>query len=315
MPTLVELRALVKAKNARLEKGHKFNAFGKSKTAIEQFLGISSSAPASKAKAKAKSTGKRFATSKTSRAVAVAIAKKTGGDAKTIHESLKKKLQAAITKKRAQMKKAGREVTPKDLRAAAILAIKQSTREALKGKVASEEKSKRTGGKVEKKPISVAQKAVSKTQEAKKPRTLQELDKDTQAWAAERGYYVMNVHDHSHLIVHQMTGVNSQEMVKPADPNSIGPDPLEEALVFPLVGLANGAPPDKFKAACFKMLERYARVLEEDNPYYKNPDNYRDRFNGYVDRIINHPHREEYMKQVRELDEMGTKAFEALRAR
>ena len=146
MATVSELRAQAKAHYQSGKGDRRFKGYSRmNKGQLSSLLGQGAQQPQQPAAKSTKSTGKKFEISKTSSSVAMAISKKTGGDAKEIHESLKKKLQAAITKKRAQMKKAGREVTPKDLRAAAILAIKQSTREALHGKVASEEKSKRTG--------------------------------------------------------------------------------------------------------------------------------------------------------------------------
>jgi len=148
MATISELRQQAKAHYQAGKGDRRFKGYSRmNKAGLEALLGQGAQQP--QKPAPKSSTGKKFETSKTSGAVAHAIAKKTGGNAKEIHESLKKKLQAAITKKRAQLKKEGREATPKDLRAAAVLAIKQSAREALKGKVASEERSKRTGAKVE----------------------------------------------------------------------------------------------------------------------------------------------------------------------
>ena len=175
MATISELRQQAKAHYQAGKGDRRFKGYSRmNKAGLEALLGQGAQQP--QKPAPKSSTGKKFETSKTSGAVAAAIAKKTGGNAKEIHESLKKKLQAAITKKRAQLKKEGREATPKDLRAAAVLAIKQSAREALKGKVASEEKSKRTGVKTTQKPNESATKTKAAKAKADAGKTLDDLN-------------------------------------------------------------------------------------------------------------------------------------------
>lgn len=135
------LVAKAKAKNETLLPGKRFNVFGKTNAAIAAFVGEGAALPSATAKTAAKpkggTKGGRYQTSKTSSAIAQALAKKTGGDAATIEEELKGKIQKEIDKTRREAKKAGKEPTPKELRAAAR-AVVQTHVQGVKGKAKPE---------------------------------------------------------------------------------------------------------------------------------------------------------------------------------
>ncbi|MBD2076217.1 DUF1073 domain-containing protein [Phormidium sp. FACHB-592] len=167
--TRSELLAKVKAKNESLAKGKKFNAFGKTTAEIRAFVGEGGDSPASKSKGTAKpASGKagKYQTSKTSGAIANAIARKTGAKAEDIEQDLRGKIQKAIDKKRRDLKKAGKEVTDKDLRQAARDVVKIEAKGAIakaKGEPIAPEKA------IVKKPKATKAKAVE-TPEAAEPK-------------------------------------------------------------------------------------------------------------------------------------------------
>lgn len=139
MATVRELRQQAKARKI---KGYsKMNKAG-----LMSALGVSEDKKSKSVTSKKKASS-RFETSKTSKAIALAIAKKTGGNAGEVEANLKKKVQAAISKKRKQLKKEGNEPTQKDLRSAAIQAVKATIGDTVKkSKKASTKEAKATEG-------------------------------------------------------------------------------------------------------------------------------------------------------------------------
>ena len=130
-----ELIAKATEKNKGLPTGKKFKTFGATNAAIAEFVGEGIAQPATTAKTAAKpkggTKGGKYQTSKTSSAIATAIAKKTGADPEAIEKDLRGKIQKAIDKTRREAKKAGKEPTDKELRAAARVVVQKEATSAI----------------------------------------------------------------------------------------------------------------------------------------------------------------------------------------
>ncbi|MBW4469307.1 MAG: DUF1073 domain-containing protein [Stenomitos rutilans HA7619-LM2] len=171
--TRQELLAKAKAKNEGLEKGKKFNTFGKSNVAIAEFVGEGAATPATPktaTKAKGGTKGGKYQTSKTSSAIATAIAKKTGADPESIEKDLRGKIQKAIDKTRREAKKAGKEPTAKELRAAARAVVKVEARSAIAA-ARGEDKPAVTSAKAEKASAKAKTEKAEKKTRSVKPKT------------------------------------------------------------------------------------------------------------------------------------------------
>lgn len=146
--SLAELKNLVARKNASLPRGRRFNPWGKTRAQIEQFVGVSTTSSGVSSRQKTPKTPPApHQTSRTSSAIAIAIAKKTGANPSKVHALLTTVIQAEITQARQKFSRAGKTPTKKDLRAAAIVGVKKAARLAISlrgGKVATPEKAKKT---------------------------------------------------------------------------------------------------------------------------------------------------------------------------
>ena len=144
--SLVELKQLVQRKNATLPSGRRFNPWGKTRAQIEQFVGASSASPVASGRQNPPPPTPHQ-TQRASSAISSAIAKKTGANPSKVHALLTTVIQAEITQARQKFSRAGKTPTKKDIRAAAIVGVKKAARLAINlsgGKVASQEKSKKT---------------------------------------------------------------------------------------------------------------------------------------------------------------------------
>ncbi|MBL1177661.1 Rho termination factor N-terminal domain-containing protein [Pantanalinema sp. GBBB05] len=178
MTTVSQLRQQAKARKikgySRMNKAQLMSALGVSEDAKIQEAG------------KSKRTAKAEPT-KTARAIATAITRKHGGNPAEVEAQLKKSIQSAVDKKRRQLKKEGREVTQKDLRAAAIAGVKATVQRSAKSKPKDEPKKPpaKSEPKKERKPKPKDEPKVEPVQPKEEPRS--QPSKEVKTRSAELG--------------------------------------------------------------------------------------------------------------------------------